>query len=82
MESLLVCMCARVRVHVCLASDKTLCACVRVCTCSRGVFSRGFTQQFSREDFIVSKRLYKKRAEYEIKDQTGEDILGRFYEVY
>ena len=47
----------------------------------RNVFTRGFTQQFSKEDFVIRKRLYKKRAEYEIEDLHGEAILGRFYEV-
>ena len=46
----------------------------------RNIFSRGFTEQFSREEFVVRKRLFKKRAEYELKDQWEEPILGRFYE--
>ena len=46
----------------------------------RSIFSRGFTQQFSEENFKIRKRLYKKRPEYEIIDGNGEIIVGRFYE--
>ena len=46
----------------------------------RNIFYRGFRQQFSAETFTVTRRLFKKRAEYWIADNTGEEIIGRFFE--
>jgi hypothetical protein len=44
------------------------------------IFKKGFERKWSQEIFIVSRVLSRQPVMYEIKDQLGEQIQGRFYE--
>ena len=46
----------------------------------RGAFARGYTANWSREIFVVSRtRDWTRLVVYEIKDLAGEDVDGTFY---
>lgn len=44
------------------------------------VFSRGYTPNWSKETFVISKQLITDPPTYKIADEHGEEILGSYYE--
>jgi hypothetical protein len=46
----------------------------------KGVFSKGYTQNWTREIFEISKRIPRNPPVYRIKDLGNEEIEGIFYE--
>ena len=47
----------------------------------RGAFKRGYTPNWTHELFIIkSKDIQTQAPTYKIKDQSGEEIEGSFYE--
>ena len=43
------------------------------------VFSKGYTENCSREIFIINSVLKTNPWTYKIKDLNGEKIIGKFY---
>ena len=43
-------------------------------------FEKGYTNNWTREIFIINKQIINQQPTYEIKDLNGEIILGKFYE--
>ena len=43
-------------------------------------FDKGFVSKWTSEIFIIKKILNTKPITYRIIDQSGEDIIGRFYD--
>ena len=43
------------------------------------IFSKGYTENWSREIFIIDSGLKTTPWTYEIKDLNGEKIIGSFY---
>ena len=43
-------------------------------------FSKGYTENWSREIFIIDSVLKNNQWRYKIKDLNGEKIIGSFYE--
>ena len=46
----------------------------------KNVFSKGYTENWSREIFIINSVLKTNPWTYKIKDLNGEKIIGSFYE--
>ena len=46
----------------------------------KNIFSKGYTQNWSEEVFVVSKIKNTVRCTYAIRDLNGEPITGTFYE--
>jgi hypothetical protein len=46
---------------------------------TKGIFEKGFHDNWSREIFIVTKALKTKPPTYHVKDSLGENIEGSFY---
>ena len=46
----------------------------------KNIFSKGYTENWSREVFIVDSVLKTNTWSYKIKDINGEKIIGSFYE--
>ena len=46
----------------------------------KNIFSKGYTENWSREIFIIDSVLKTNLWTYKIKDQNGEKIIGSFYE--
>ena len=46
----------------------------------KNIFSKGYTENWSREIFIIDSALTIKSWTFKIKDLNGEIILGSFYE--
>ena len=44
------------------------------------MFSKGYTENWSREIFIIDSVLKANPWAYKIKDLNGEKIIGSFYE--
>ena len=44
------------------------------------IFSKGYTENWSREIFVFDYVLNVNRWTYKIKDLNGEKIIGSFYE--
>ena len=44
------------------------------------IFSKGYTENWSRKIFIIDSVLKTNPWTYKIKDKNGEKIIGRFYE--
>ena len=47
---------------------------------NKNIFSKGYTENWSREIFIIVSVLITNRCAYKIKDLNGEKIIGSFYE--
>jgi len=43
-------------------------------------FNKGYLPNFTRELFIISKLLETKPVTYRLKDMSGEEVIGSFYE--
>ena len=48
----------------------------------KNIFSKGYTENWSREIFINGFVFKTNPWTYEIKDINGEKIIGNFYEKY
>ena len=46
----------------------------------KGAFTRGYTPNFSKEIFVVAKKLFKDQIVYQLKDLEGEALTSIFYE--
>ena len=46
----------------------------------KGAFTRGYTPNFSKEVFVVAKKLFRDQIVYQLKDFEGEDLTSIFYE--
>ena len=46
----------------------------------KNIFSKGYTENWSREIFIIDSVLKTNPWTYKIKDLNGEKIIGNFYE--
>ena len=46
----------------------------------KNIFSKGYTENWSRELLVSNSVLKASPWTYEIKDLNGENIIGRFYE--
>jgi hypothetical protein len=46
---------------------------------TKGLFEKGFHNNWSREIYIITKVLKTQPVTYHIKDSLGEDIVGSFY---
>ena len=46
----------------------------------KNIFSKGYTENWSREIFIIDSVLKTNSWTYKIKDLNGEKIIGSFYE--
>ena len=46
----------------------------------KNIFSRFYTENWSREIFIIDSVLKTNPWTYKLKDSNGERIIGRFYE--
>ena len=46
----------------------------------KDIFSKGYTENWSREIFIIDSVLKTNSWTYKIKDLNGEKIIGSFYE--
>ena len=46
----------------------------------KNIFSKGYTENWSREIFIIDSALKTYSWTYKIKDLNGEKIIGSFYE--
>ena len=46
----------------------------------KNIFSKGYTENWSREIFIIDPVLKANPCTYKIKDLNGEKIIGSFYE--
>ena len=46
----------------------------------KNIFSKGYTENWSREIFIFDSLLKTNAWTYKIKDLNGEKIIGKFYE--
>ena len=46
----------------------------------KNIFSKGYTENWSREIFIIDSVLKTNPWTYKIKDLNGEKIIGSFYE--
>ena len=44
------------------------------------MFEKGYTNNWTREIFIINKQIINQQPTYEIKDLNDETILGKFYE--
>ena len=44
------------------------------------MFENGYTNNWTREIFIINKKIINQQPTYEIKDLNDEIILGKFYE--
>ena len=44
------------------------------------MFEKGYTNNWTREIFIINKQIINQQPTYEIKDLKDEIILGKFYE--
>ena len=53
---------------------------VRISKYKRPVFDKGYTPNWSEEVFTVDKIQYTNPITYRLKDQSGEEISGSFYE--
>ena len=53
---------------------------VRISKYKRPVFDKGYTPNWTEEIFTVDKILYTNPITYKIKDESGEEITGSFYE--
>ena len=47
---------------------------------SKVIFSEGYTENWSREIFIIDSTLKTNPWTYKVKDLNGEKIIGSFYE--
>ena len=50
-------------------------------TKTKGIFEKGYQQNWTLEIFTVSQRLPRQLPVYRLKDSQGEEIVGTFYEV-
>ena len=48
----------------------------------KNIFSKGYTENWSREIFIINSVLKANYWTHKIKDLNGEKIIGCFYEKY
>ena len=46
----------------------------------KNIFSKGYTENWSREIFIIDSVLKTNPWTYKLKDLNGEKIIGSFYE--
>ena len=46
----------------------------------KNIFSKGYTENWSREIFIIDSILKTNTWTYKMKDINGEKIIGKFYE--
>ena len=46
----------------------------------KNIFSKGYTENWSREIFIIDCVLKTDRCTYKLKDLNGEKVIGSFYE--
>ena len=46
----------------------------------KNIFSKDYTENWSRETFIIDSVLKTNAWTYKIKDLNGEKIIGTFYE--
>ena len=46
----------------------------------KNTFNKGYTENWSREIFIINSVLKTNPCTYKIKDLDGEKIIGSFYE--
>ena len=46
----------------------------------KNIFSKGYTENWSREIFIIDSVFKNNQWSYKIKDLNGEKIIGSFYE--
>ena len=46
----------------------------------RNIFSKGYTQNRSKEIFVIDSVLKTNQWTYKIKDVNGERMIGSFYE--
>ena len=46
----------------------------------KNIFSKDYTENWSRETFIIDSVLETNAWTYKIKDLNGEKIIGTFYE--
>ena len=46
----------------------------------KNIFSKGYTEKWSREIFIIDSVLKSNSLTYKIKDLNGEKMIGSFYE--
>ena len=46
----------------------------------KNIFSKGYTENWSREIFIIDSVLKTNPWTYRLKDSNGEKIIGSFYE--
>ena len=53
---------------------------VRISKYKRKVFDKGYKQNWTEEIFVVDKIQFTNPVTYKIKDLSGEEILGTFYE--
>ena len=53
---------------------------VRISKYKRPVFDKGYTPNWSEEVFTVDKIQYTNPITYRLKDLSGEEISGSFYE--
>ena len=47
---------------------------------NKRMFEKGYTNNWTREIFIINKQIINQQPTYEIKDLNDEIILGKFYE--
>ena len=53
---------------------------VRISKYKRSVFDKGYTPNWTEEIFVVDTVVYTDPITYKLKDLSGEEILGSFYE--
>ena len=46
----------------------------------KNIFSKGYTENWSRKTFIINSVLKTNRWTYKLKDLNGDTIIGSFYE--
>ena len=46
----------------------------------KNIFAKGYTQNWNREIFIINKKIPRQQPVYELRDQQGNMIQGKFYE--
>ena len=46
----------------------------------KNIFSKGYTENWSRKTFIINSALKTNRWTYKLKDLNGDTIIGSFYE--
>ena len=45
----------------------------------KGTFEKGYTTNFTKEIFVISKRIARNPPVYVVKDENEEEIQGTFY---